>query len=47
MIGNLILWIKEIIKQEFFCIHRYENINRKDLQGGSFLECNKCGKIIN
>jgi hypothetical protein len=47
MIGNLILWIKTLIKQEFFCIHEYKIVHRKDLQGGSFCICRKCDKIIN
>ena len=43
MIGDIILWIKEFVKQQT-CIHNYITINRKDT-GGSFELCSKCDKI--
>ena len=43
MIGDLILWIKRVFKQQT-CIHDYKWINRKDT-GGSFENCAKCDKI--
>jgi hypothetical protein len=43
MIGDIILWCKTFIKQNF-CIHKYKNIYRKDT-GGSFELCTKCDKI--
>jgi len=43
MIGDLILWIKRMWKQQT-CIHTYKWINRKDT-GGSFENCTKCDKI--
>lgn len=43
MIGNIILWIKSLIKQQT-CLHDYQTINRKDT-GGSFEYCGKCGLI--
>jgi hypothetical protein len=43
MIGDLILWIKRVWKQQT-CIHNYTIVNRKDT-GGSFENCLKCNKI--
>ena len=43
MIGDLILWIKRVWKQQT-CIHDYKWIHRKDT-GGSFEQCSKCEKI--
>lgn len=43
MIGNLILWLKKVLKQQT-CIHKYEWIIRKD-NGNSFENCCKCDKI--
>ena len=45
MIGDLYLFVKLFIKQQFMCIHNYKIVNRKDYQGGSFYECVKCEKI--
>jgi hypothetical protein len=45
MIGDLFLCLKIFIKQQFFCIHKYKIVNRKDYQGGSFYVCVKCEKI--
>ena len=43
MIGDLILWIKRVWKQQT-CIHTYKWVNRKD-NGDSFEDCSKCDKI--
>lgn len=42
MIGDLILWIKEHIKQ-MVCIHEYKE--RELPADMSFRYCKKCGKI--
>lgn len=43
MIGDLVLWIKEVWKQQI-CIHTYKWVHRKDNRG-SFEECSKCDKL--
>lgn len=43
MIGDIILWIKQFIKQQA-CLHDYKVIYRKDT-GDSFYNCCKCDKI--
>lgn len=44
MIGDLILWIQKVWKQQT-CIHKYIIVNRKDFEGGTFENCTKCDKI--
>lgn len=43
MIGDLILWIRIVFKQQT-CIHNYKTIIRKDTWG-DFKGCIKCDKI--
>lgn len=33
------------ILKRFFCEHDYRIVVRKDLKGGFFAQCQKCGKI--
>ena len=48
MIGNLILWIKNIWKQEFTCIHNYKADRIGIITGlNSSRICDKCGKFEN
>jgi hypothetical protein len=42
MLGDIILYVKEFIKQQT-CIHKYINVHRKDT-GGSFEMCINCEK---
>lgn len=45
MLGDLILWLKEDIKQ-FFCLHDYEIKQRKDYPPGrDYKVCKKCGRV--
>jgi hypothetical protein len=47
MIGNIILWIKKVFKQQT-CLHKYKWINASYRTNGScrdFEECTKCEKI--
>lgn len=47
MLGDLILWIKKIIKQQT-CVHEYKYINASYKTNSScsdFEQCIKCGKI--
>lgn len=45
MVGDIILWIKQFIKQQT-CIHNYKpNRISLILKGHGFDECTKCGKI--
>lgn len=44
MIGDLILWIKKVWKQET-CVHDYKfEFDRTGLGKFDHHECNKCGK---
>ena len=43
MIGDLILWVKRVWKQQT-CVHTYKTIIRKD-NGNTFENCCKCDKI--
>jgi hypothetical protein len=43
MIGDLIIWIKKVWKQQT-CFHIYKSVHRHDT-GGSFEICIKCDKI--
>lgn len=45
MLGDIILWIKRILKQHVFCIHSYK---RHVVGMGEYLyyKCEKCGRII-
>lgn len=45
MLGNLILWMREVWKQQT-CVHTYEWIYRKD-NGNSFENCSKCDLVKN
>ena len=46
MIGNLILWVKRIWKQEFTCIHDYKPDRIGVITGlSSSRICDKCGKF--
>lgn len=45
MIGDLIISIRMFIKQNFFCLHKYRTVIRKDYGGGDFKECIKCENI--
>lgn len=44
MIGDLILWVKKFIKQNFICIHTYKKYGNTVYNPYSWLECTKCGK---
>lgn len=44
MIGDLRLFISRVVRQHITCKHDYKVVWRKDLQGGSYEECRKCGK---
>lgn len=44
MIGDLILWIKKVLKQQT-CTHDYKWVHRKDFGGPDFESCIKCDKI--
>ena len=46
MIGDLILYVKRILKQHIFCIHDYEyhNISTID-RCFTYYKCTKCGRI--
>ena len=43
MIGDLILWLKRVWKQQT-CVHEYKSVYRKDT-GGSYEVCAKCDKL--
>ena len=45
MLGDIILWIRRVLKQHFFCIHDYK---RHVLGMGEYIhyECTKCGRIV-
>ena len=45
MLGDIILWIRRVLKQHFFCIHDYK---RHVLGMGKYIryECTKCGRIV-
>ena len=46
MLGDLILFIKRIIKQHITCIHDYKYVNTwKVVNCFDYYECKKCGKI--
>lgn len=44
MLGDFIIWLKKSIQQQT-CIHDYKTVHRRDLGGGSFEKCKKCGRI--
>lgn len=41
MLGNILLFMKKFLKQNFICLHEYKYVNRKDT-GDSYRECTKC-----
>lgn len=44
MLGDLILFIKQILKEHIFCIHNYKP-NIVGMGEYMFYECTKCGRI--
>ena len=42
MIGDFILWLKKVLKQNFFCIHRYVWREYLDFR---YEKCEKCCKL--
>lgn len=45
MIGDFILWIKQVFK-ETFCIHDYRQKGTYGIYNShGYLECKKCGRI--
>ena len=41
MLGNFLLFIKKFVRQNFFCLHTYISVYRKD-NGNTYQECVKC-----
>ncbi len=45
MIGDFILWIKQVFK-ETFCVHDYEQKGTYGIYNShGYLKCKKCGRI--
>lgn len=44
MIGDIILWFKNAIKQHITCRHIYKHYTVNCYGGGDYEECTKCGK---
>jgi hypothetical protein len=44
MFGDFILWFRQFFKEQT-CLHNYQDIFRKDIQGGTFEKCIKCGRL--
>jgi hypothetical protein len=44
MLGDIILFLKRILKQHIFCIHNYKRYV-VDMAEYVFYQCTKCGRI--
>lgn len=44
MLGDIILYLKRVLKQHIFCIHNYKR-NVVGMGDYVFYQCSKCGKF--
>jgi hypothetical protein len=45
MLGDIILFLKRVLKQHIFCIHNYKP-HVVGIEERLFYQCTKCGRIV-